>query len=374
MNSANYEEIVNTTTTIGTNGGNSYYGTYDQCGNVYEWTEGVGPDIGIKDSIRKTRYGLGGRYVGRNAELGLRSDYAHYFAPEQSGPGIGFRICSHSYGNKQDRGILQPNPLANPLKFSTFVIIGDVGNEADTPVPITKDETIEFDQNRYGSVNYEYLIQKFPVSVEEYCQFLNSVAVESDPHKLWIINMMSSNHPIIKRENLNNKFLYYPLKNKDRKPVTFVNWYNAARFINWLSNGMPIGLQDNSTTEDGTYTLNNITTENNVNIIRNQINPNTNLAPSYWMSSHDEWYKAAYYKGGSKDAGYWTFATQSDCIPLRVTSDLLENGSASVPIPNHEHNICDIKNFSGIKGITIIEIGNTVLEFKDGILINYQVN
>ena len=370
MNSPNYEEIVNTTTTVGTNGGSSYYGTYDQCGNVYEWTDGIGLDIGSK----KTRYALGGRYVGRNSELGLRSDYAHYFPPEQSGPGIGFRVCSYSYGNKQNNGILEPNPLANPLNFSNFVIINDIDNEADIPVPIVKDKALEWDKTRYGSVGYEYLIQKFCVTVEEYCEFLNAIASEKDEYKLWSINMSLSNHAIIKRQIHNNKFLYYPLKNKHRKPVTHVSLYNAARFVNWLSNGKPVGLQDSTTTEDGTYVLNGISTSNNIEIFKNLLNPNTMNPPSYWIPSHNEWYKAAYYKGNGKDSGYWTFATQSDNIPQKVTADKLENGSSAIPLPNHEHDILDIKNFSGIKGITIIEIGNTVLEFKDGILVNYRTN
>ena len=33
------------------------------------------------------------------------------------------------------------------------------------------------------------------------------------------------------------------------------------------------------------------------------------------MPLENEWYKAAYYKGGSTNAGYWTYATQSDSAP-----------------------------------------------------------
>jgi len=369
MNSANYDEIVNTTTTVGTNGCCSYYGTYDQSGNVYEWIEQTGPDVNSK----QTKFALGGRYVGRNAELGLRSDYAHYFPPEQFGPGIGFRICSHSYGNIEHNGILQKNPLANPLNFSSFVIVGDFNNEPDLPLPIVKDGLTEWDKTRYGSVTYEYLIQKFPVTVEEYCEFLNAVAFNKDVHSLWNVNMIFSNQPIINRDKIQNKFVYKPLKNKKNKPAVFLSWYSCARFINWLSNGKPTGEQNNVTTEDGTYTLNGIIKENIVDIKRNPINPNTGLAPTYWLSSHDEWYKAAYYKGDGKDSGYWTFATQSDDIPQKVTGDNLENGSFSVPVPNHTHSLEEIKDFSGVKGLINVELENCILEFQDGILINYKL-
>jgi hypothetical protein len=41
----------------------------------------------------------------------------------------------------------------------------------------------------------------------------------------------------------------------DDKPVIAVSWFDALRFINWLENGQPVGLQDASTTEDGAYTF-----------------------------------------------------------------------------------------------------------------------
>jgi len=33
------------------------------------------------------------------------------------------------------------------------------------------------------------------------------------------------------------------------------------------------------------------------------------------VTSEDEWYKAAYYKGGGIDAGYWDIPTSSDALP-----------------------------------------------------------
>ena len=38
-NSANYHTYLTGVTTVGTNGGPSYYGTYDQSGNAAEWVE-----------------------------------------------------------------------------------------------------------------------------------------------------------------------------------------------------------------------------------------------------------------------------------------------------------------------------------------------
>ena len=41
-----------------------------------------------------------------------------------------------------------------------------------------------------------------------------------------------------------------------------------------------------------------------------------NPAATVFMPSHDEWYKAAHYKGGGTSAGYWGFPTASDVDPV----------------------------------------------------------
>ena len=37
-----------------------------------------------------------------------------------------------------------------------------------------------------------------------------------------------------------------------------------------------------------------------------------NTGATYFIPSENEWYKAAYYKGGSTNAGYWAYPTKSD--------------------------------------------------------------
>src|SRR5690606_6477821 len=69
----------------------------------------------------------------------------------------------------------------------------------------------------------------------------------------------------------------------------------------------PVGPQGPETTEDGGYTLTPEAIEYNTW----QRNPGAR----YFLPSVDEWYKAAYYKGGSLDAGYWLYPTQSDEMP-----------------------------------------------------------
>ena len=44
--------------------------------------------------------------------------------------------------------------------------------------------------------------------------------------------------------------------------------------------------------------------------------------------SEDEWYKAAYYKGGGDHAGYWDYPTSSDTVP---SNDLVDPTRATTP-------------------------------------------
>ncbi|MFN9961415.1 MAG: PEP-CTERM sorting domain-containing protein, partial [bacterium] len=85
------------------------------------------------------------------------------------------------------------------------------------------------------------------------------------------------------------------------KPVVFTSWYDNARYCNWLHNDKPTGLQNNTTTEDGAYTLSG-----------NTGFPSRNVGAKYFIATTNEWYKSAYYKGGSTNAGYWLYPTQSD--------------------------------------------------------------
>ena len=79
--------------------------------------------------------------------------------------------------------------------------------------------------------------------------------------------------------------------------------WDAGRFANWLHNGQTAG-----NTETGAYTLNGYNGSDGRTIQRN----------SNWkwaVTSEDEWYKAAYYKGGGINTGYWEYPTRSNTAP-----------------------------------------------------------
>lgn len=84
------------------------------------------------------------------------------------------------------------------------------------------------------------------------------------------------------------------------RPITYVSWFDAARFANWMANGQPVGAASDSTTEDGAYTL-VLGVYNGIAPSKNPINPNTGTAPDFYIPSEDEWYKAAFHSPEIED-------------------------------------------------------------------------
>lgn len=181
----------------------------------------------------------------------------------------------------------------SPLVTIDTVTVGDAGNAADT--------------TGYGAVADVFAIGKYEVTIGQYNTFLNSVAaVTSDSYmvNLWNASMSTNlNIAGISRSGsgtLGDSYSYSVIGSGNR-PITYVSWFGAARFANWVNNGATLG----ASTETGSYTLNGATS----GIFT--VNPGA----TWSLPSEDQWYKAAYYKGGGTNAGYWVYPTQSDSVP-----------------------------------------------------------
>jgi formylglycine-generating enzyme required for sulfatase activity len=182
-----------------------------------------------------------------------------------------------------------------------FVSVGDTGNVKDT----------RFSYAPYGAVSYSYQIGKYEVTNAQYIDFLNHVAA-TDTYGLFDPKMGSKLSGGISRSGSSGSYTYGPRNNDTNwlnRPVIYVSYWNACRFVNWLQNGQPTGLQNASTTENGAYPLNGYTGSYGEQIVRN-------ANAIFVIPSANEWYKAAYYKGGGINAGYWTYPTQSDLPPI----------------------------------------------------------
>jgi formylglycine-generating enzyme required for sulfatase activity len=128
----------------------------------------------------------------------------------------------------------------------------------------------------------------------------------------------NSNGGII-RSGTNGSYTYSVKDNFGDKPVIEVNWFSAARYCNWLHNNKPTGNRNSSTTEDGAYTLIGFPNETSA-VARKS-------GAKYYIPTENEWYKAAFYKGGGTNAGYWLYSTQrSDTPPTCVTANSVGDG------------------------------------------------
>jgi formylglycine-generating enzyme required for sulfatase activity len=244
-NTAQWNGVLGNVTSIGTNGSSSYYGTFDQSGNIWEWNDSV--IQGIYRGIR------GGAYNTSIAQISDLSSTSRKFASPTTGAvNYGFRICCQF-----------PIPSNNTL--IEFIEVPSSDTLADT--------------TGFGRVNYSYCISRYPITNQQYVQFLAAIA-NSDTYGVYSVSMTTNT-----RGGINAN--YTTKNNMGNKPVNYINWFMAARFSNWLHNSMPNGSQASLTTEDGSYTLNGATSG---------VLVNKNVNALFWIPTEDEWYKAAYHR------------------------------------------------------------------------------
>jgi formylglycine-generating enzyme len=189
-----------------------------------------------------------------------------------------------------------------------MVTVGNPGNDNDP-------------ETGYGRVDYSYQIGKYEITAGQYTAFLNAVA-KTDTYGLYNPDMGDVSSSIgygpdiskhgcnIKREGISGDYVYSVAADWANRPVNWVSWGDAVRFANWLSNGQPIGNQDLSTTEDGSYYLNGaITREALMAVMRKS-------EATWVIPSDNEWYKAAYYDPNKTGGpGYWDYPTGTDDVP-----------------------------------------------------------
>ncbi len=158
--------------------------------------------------------------------------------------------------------------------------VGNAGNTADT--------------TGYGSVAYAYNVGKCEVTNAQYVEFLNAVAGTTDAYGLY-----NPNGGITKAGST------YSVAGSGagaaNRPVTYVSWYDAIRFANWLTSG---------NTESGSYTIEGGGI--NSGIIATMPDHAAGSAAKWYLTSEDEWYKAAYYKAGA----YSSYANGTGIVPV----------------------------------------------------------
>jgi formylglycine-generating enzyme required for sulfatase activity len=160
-------------------------------------------------------------------------------------------------------------------------------------------------------------IMKFEFTNQQYVQFLNSVdATGNKTNGIYDELMGTDTRGGISFNSGAAAGSKYAVRlNMGNKPVNFVSWFDAARVSNWLQNGAT----SEASMETGAYNLNNATGGNAVAM---------NAGARFFIPSENQWYKAAYYRGGGTNAGYWAYATQSNTLPTSVTANATGDGFA----------------------------------------------
>jgi formylglycine-generating enzyme required for sulfatase activity len=246
---------------VGTSAGPSHYGTYDQGGNVWEWTE----TALLNDN--------------RLISNGIRPMSA--VAPTKESYDLGFRV-----------GKSIQSSTGSPLVIPALTPVGEAYNLGDDTAG-----------NR-GAVYYDYQIGTYEVTNSEYATFLNAVAKNDSFYGLYNTKMGSDAQGGIARSGSNGAFVYTAKEGFGSRPVNFVTVYSAMRYCNWLHNGGQL----NGDTEAGAYRLlGNI--PSSTTILRR------NAGARFFLPTEDEWYKAAFYDPSNTamlTGNYWAYAVRSD--------------------------------------------------------------
>lgn len=195
-----------------------------------------------------------------------------------------------------------------------WVTVGNPGNALDTRYAVPG-----FTPG-FGAVPHTYRISKFEITAGQYTDFLNAVA-KADPNGLYNTSMgsISNFSTNIIRSGSAPNFSYSVASDFANRPVNYVSFWDAARFVNWLHNDQPTGPQGPGTTEAGAY----INIGNEATFARQP-------GAKFWIPTENEWYKAAYYDpnhGGPGVGGYWDYPTGTNAKPGRDLTEATNPGN-----------------------------------------------
>lgn len=171
----------------------------------------------------------------------------------------------------------------------------------------------------------------------------------------------------MKQNGTLGNFSYTVASGYENRPVTYVSFWAACRFTNWLSNG-----QGDGDTETGSSTL------YWDGIGQNTITRNCNW--TWAVSSEDEWYKAAYYdpnKAGG--AGYWDYPTRGNTAPGNDMADPFGNNAncyiwaGSYPLDSGKYYTTSVGQFqNSVSAYGTYDQGGNVWEWNESIMGGYR--
>ena len=329
-------------------------GTYDQCGNAAEWVETTANAEGWKFSmggsaIRPVNYSYLGIVEGD--------------VPTKAITTFGFRVCQSTDKTLLAKVVdlpihVQNNTLGGgAIKFITdkngtqYVNVGNIGNPGDRA-------------NQFrGSVYYEFAISRTELSNKEYCRFLNAVARQSDPYHLYHEEMQNGVTGGITRTKTSSGFQYQSKPNWEDRPVTYLAFYDLARYANWMHYGCPTTGESKLGTTEGNSTQGAYNTEDFEPVRSGQKTSyesfgKRNRGARFWIPSEDEWYKAAYYdpeKIGNRP--YHDYPTRSSDAPTHEQANYMYDNTLCIGEPYFVVPVDSFQNAASFYG-TLNQGGN----------------
>lgn len=241
------------------------------------------------------------------------------------------------------------------------VEVGHAGNAPDT----------RFETAGVGAVGYEYSIGKYEVTAGQYTEFLNAVAA-TDTYGLYSSNMWSHGAGCkIQRAGSPGSYTYSIAADRVNRPVNYVSWGDAARFVNWLHNGQPTGPQGAGTTESGTYDLNGATGAAELMAVTRQ--PGATWA----LPTEDEWYKPAFHYNNGPTGDYYGYPTATDETPSNALIDpdpgnngCFYNGGFTIGAPYYLTPVGEFENSGSPYGT--FDQGGNLKEWNESISEGYR--
>jgi len=204
-----------------------------------------------------------------------------------------------------------------------FVPIGDAGNVADTTT--------------YGAVSYDYCISKFEITEGNIAEY------NADPAN-------------------STRLITIDSRGTD-KPATDITWNECARYVNWLNindgaqpayNFALPGINENI----DLWTSGEAWQLDGENLFRHK-------DAKYFIPNENEWYKAAYYKGGGTNAGYWLYPTGSDTAPTAVTSGTVDDTAVYIGAGVTPLSPADVTEAGGLSPYGTMGQGGNVYEHTE---------
>ena len=152
--------------------------------------------------------------------------------------------------------------------------------------------------------------------------------------------------------------------NGGKRPASGINWFEAARFVNYLNltSGNPLAYKFDS---NGNFQLWSASDAG-----FDPANGYRNKLAKYFVPSKDEWYKAAYYDPSKTNGRYWKFANRTDSKPIAV-GDGTNQGTA---VYDGQAGPADIDNSGGLSYYGTMAQDGNVYEWLETSFHSYDNN